>query len=375
MNNSRTVLVVLMLIVVVNGPVAAFADEAEKTKPVARDASPFPVVVDQSGDSGDGQTQYHVLRGDFHIHTPHSDGKLSPKERVVEAWEYGYDVIAITDHGNFKAYEEALPTARALGLLLLRGMETGIHEREHLVALGLSADYKPKNSHHWSMKKREKRPYYREQWQRLGDAGAFVLHPHPHVGLEEPTRWAIERGLLQGIEVMNGGVGDGWGSKKSHGIHWYPFALDWAVEHNLAVFANSDIHHPRGKQPRTVTLVLTTERTVEGVMDALRAGRTVAQFNDMLCARGDVLSLLIDSLVDVRFRKTGEGKAWLSVENNGPVALEATVKAEGLSKTDVTVEPYGQVLLSHHNPARKTTIVWKNAWIRSDENLTTVHKP
>jgi len=371
----RNLLVVVILFVIVTAPAATFAGQTEKAKPLTRDASPFPVVVDQSGDSGDGQTQYHVLRGDFHIHTPHSDGKLSPEERVVEAWEYGYDVIAITDHGNFKAYEEALPTAKALGLLLVRGMETGIHEREHLVALGLTADYQPRNSHHWAMKTGEDRPYYRDQWQRLGDAGAFVLYPHPHVGLKEPTRWAIKKGLLGGIEVMNGGVGDGWGSKNSHGIHWYPFALDWAVEHNLAVFANSDIHHPRGKQPRTVTLVLTKDRTVEGVMDALRTGRTVAQFNDMLCAREDVLSLLIDSLVDVRFRKTVEGKAWLSVENNGPVALEATVRGEGLSEAEIALEPYGEVLVPHQNPATKTTITWENAWIRSDKNLVTVHRP
>jgi len=115
-----------------------------------RQEAPFPVVIDPPGASAAEATVFHVLRGDFHIHTPHSDGKLSPAERVTEAWRYGYDVIAITDHGDFRAYEEALPHAEAVGVILLRGMETGLDRNEHLVALDFSADYEPRNSHHWA---------------------------------------------------------------------------------------------------------------------------------------------------------------------------------------------------------------------------------
>ncbi|MBQ9962937.1 MAG: histidinol-phosphatase, partial [Alistipes sp.] len=41
---------------------------------------------------------YNCYKGDFHIHTSYSDGRVNPSGRVVEAWVDGLDVIAITDH-------------------------------------------------------------------------------------------------------------------------------------------------------------------------------------------------------------------------------------------------------------------------------------
>jgi Predicted metal-dependent phosphoesterases (PHP family) len=39
-------------------------------------------------------------KGDFHLHTTASDGKLSPKELVSLGKNQGLDIIAITDHDN-----------------------------------------------------------------------------------------------------------------------------------------------------------------------------------------------------------------------------------------------------------------------------------
>ena len=41
---------------------------------------------------------FKCYKGDFHIHTSYSDGRVNPKGRVLEAWYDGLDVIAITDH-------------------------------------------------------------------------------------------------------------------------------------------------------------------------------------------------------------------------------------------------------------------------------------
>ena len=41
---------------------------------------------------------YQTLKCDFHLHTVFSDGTVWPTIRVTEAWEEGYDGIAITDH-------------------------------------------------------------------------------------------------------------------------------------------------------------------------------------------------------------------------------------------------------------------------------------
>lgn len=344
---------------------------AAETPIATRREAPFPAVVDPPGARAAEATVFHVLRGDFHIHTPHSDGKLSPAGRVTEAWRYGYDVIAITDHGNFRAYEEALPHAEALGLILLRGIETGIARHEHLVALDFSADYGPRNSHQWAESEGQEAVFYRDQMRRLTDAGAYILYAHPHVGLREPMRWAIGEGLLRGIEVKNDVVGNRWNTVQSHGTWWYPFALEWALEHDLAVFANSDIHGARSDADQATTLVLAQERSVEGVREALEAGRTIAQFNGMLVAREDLLSLFVANLVDVRVKGDAEVGPRLRVENRGPVALEAVL--ESILEEAITLEPYQKVLLPLDTAPESVRIEWNNLWIRPTDNVKTAH--
>ena len=49
---------------------------------------------------------YNIYKGDFHVHTIYSDGEVTPRERVREAWYDGLDVIAITDHLEIRTYEK-----------------------------------------------------------------------------------------------------------------------------------------------------------------------------------------------------------------------------------------------------------------------------
>ncbi len=47
-------------------------------------------------------------RIDLHIHTTMSDGVLSPKEVIDEAYKNGVSVIAIADHDTIEAYNDEL---------------------------------------------------------------------------------------------------------------------------------------------------------------------------------------------------------------------------------------------------------------------------
>jgi hypothetical protein len=47
---------------------------------------------------------YRTLKGDFHLHTVFSDGSVWPTVRVLEAWRDGLDVIALTDHLEYRPY-------------------------------------------------------------------------------------------------------------------------------------------------------------------------------------------------------------------------------------------------------------------------------
>ncbi len=376
-------------------PCIAFAGAST---PLLRTAPGFPDVLAAAEDAASAPVKYAVLRGDFHIHTPYSDGKLTPAERVREAWKYGYDVIAITDHRDFRAYAEALPVAEQFGLILIRGMETGLHEMEHLVTLDFAADYVPRDPHSWADAEGGPRVYYREQWRKLTDAGGFVLLAHPHIGhsgdcewvaetgdpldpplrhgLREPIRWALREGLLHGIEVRNHTTDRGWGVVKDRGTLWYPMALDWAQEYGLTVFANSDVHPARDQagnahEPQSATLLLVRERTPKGVMEALRAGRTVAHFGGMLCGRKEMVATLLRGLTRVDFRGGEDGAGQVRIENHGPVALTAEVNGSGLDP--VTVDADQTAILKLTEAPKQLSITWANAVIRSTKSLTTLH--
>lgn len=335
-----------------------------------RREAPFPAVFDPPAEASSTEpVRYEVLRGDFHMHTTHSDGSLSPADRVLEAWQYGYDVIAITDHRNFQACEEARSMADALGILFIRGLETGLSNNEHLVALDFSADYEPRNPHDWSETRGQPQVFYQDQWQRLAAAGGYVLYAHPHVGLREPMLWGIGQGLLQGIEVKNDVVGSDWNTVFSHGTWWYPSAFDWAVDYGLTIFANSDVHAARGDTEQATTLVLTKERSVAGVMEALRAGRTLASFNNMLCGHEWVLELLMANMVDVRITETPDGSTFLRLQNSGPKELKAEV--EGIPIDPVALGPYQTILVGLRRKPDAVTITWRDLYTRPATNLTT----
>ena len=68
---------------------------------------------------------YTLYKADFHTHTIYSDGDVTPRQRVREAWYDGLDIVAITDHLEIRTYEkfmlkvlapynrtQALPTKR-----------------------------------------------------------------------------------------------------------------------------------------------------------------------------------------------------------------------------------------------------------------------
>ena len=49
---------------------------------------------------------YKTLKCDFHVHTVFSDGDVWPTVRIQEAWMDGLDVIAITDHIEYRPHSQ-----------------------------------------------------------------------------------------------------------------------------------------------------------------------------------------------------------------------------------------------------------------------------
>jgi 3',5'-nucleoside bisphosphate phosphatase len=226
---------------------------------------------------------YKTLKCDFHIHTVFSDGIVWPTIRVDEAWEDGLDAIAITDHieghpkklpgQNHQEYEIALPVAKSKNIILVkggeisRGMPPG-----HFNALFVK-DVNALNL-----------PDYRDAMKEAVRQGGFIIWNHPGWRKQQPdtTRWMAEhdtiyrKGWMHGIEVFN---------EKE----WYPEALRWALEKDLAITGNSDIHNVYNRMYNTdlfpirpVTLVFAKERSEESLKEAMFAHRTATLFFNKL---------------------------------------------------------------------------------------------
>jgi hypothetical protein len=107
---------------------------------------------------------YQTLLCDFHLHTVFSDGRVWPTVRADEAWRYGLDAIAITDHIEYRPFKEEFasrdlnrslrspPAVRQFPLLVIRGIEiTRSMPPGHLNAIFLS-DANPLETETWGQR-------------------------------------------------------------------------------------------------------------------------------------------------------------------------------------------------------------------------------
>ena len=312
---------------------------------------------------------YEVLTGDFHMHTINSDGKMTTRQRVEEAYSLGYDVIAVTDHGKIRPYTIARYVGAPLGMVVLRGIEAGVAGKEHMNVLGFSSLYQPANPHRWSETPGAETVYYRDELKKIAKCGGFVIYNHPHVGFREPVEWGVKEGMIQGIEVKNGVVGKGWATIEWNGIHCYPNAFEYGLKNNLTLFANTDVHGNRGDSPAR-TLVFATARTPEAVMDAFRARRTAAWFEGVVWGRKELLTDLMQSAVKVSRSVDGLGNPCLRIENHSPLTLKAAIPG---AADPVDIGPYQEMPVKSALTGNKVSITWANIWTSPKDNLTTTH--
>lgn len=229
---------------------------------------------------------YTTLKVDLHMHTVNSDGYVAPSLRVTEAFVEGLDGIAITDHQPAfgkpagwdydQSYKQAIKEATARDILLIRGMELSHNQNEigHMNFLFIKDcnDYKIPQT--FGMKEAH------EALVQAQKEGAWVTGNHPgwpDQNSELGRFWTeeIEAGRIQGMEVFNS-------------YEFYPLAIDHIKKYNLAFIGASDEHRPMNfaydipNVIRPMTLVFASERSVEGIHEALKARRSVAYANNLL---------------------------------------------------------------------------------------------
>lgn len=229
---------------------------------------------------------YTTLKVDLHMHTYYSDGDISPRQRVQEAFVEGLDAIAITDHQPAfgkpegwdydQTYPIALKEAQVRDVLLIKGMEISHNQNDigHINVLFV------KNCNDYKIPMTFGQKEAHEALVQAQKEGAWVTGNHPgwpDENSELSQFWIdeIEAGRIQGMEVFNS-------------YEFYPLAIDHIRKYNLAFIGASDEHRAMSfdydldKVMRPMTLVFAEERSVEAIHDALKARRTVAFANNLL---------------------------------------------------------------------------------------------
>lgn len=249
---------------------------------------------------------FKTLKCDFHIHTVFSDGEVWPTVRIDEAWNNGLDAIALTDHIEYRpkknilkgdlneSYKIAKKRADEIGFLLIKGIEiTRSKPIGHLNALFIE-DAIPLDV---------KDPI--DAVNAANRQGAFVMWNHPGWPDDKCTLYPVHKKLIE--------------EKKIHGVEtfnhleYYPISFDWCKEMNLAFMSNSDVHHTIAyrygteKNVRPMTLVFATDHSVEGIKEALFAGRSVAYFNGQMAGPDNLLRALLSESLDLRIINPASG--------------------------------------------------------------------
>lgn len=263
---------------------------------------------------------YKTLKADFHLHTVFSDGRVWPEVRVVEAYQQGLDVIALTDHDDYhpwkdyvsedisKPYELAKPLAGQLGIILIPGVEITKGEW-HFNALFMK-DFNATKG----LDKREALIVAKQQ-------GAYVFWNHP--GWKRPERWFPEidplwdSQLFSGVELVNGrSVYDG-------------IYKDITTK-KLAIIATSDAHMPITAdqiEGRPITLIFAKTADPEGIRDALDNRRTAAWMGGEVWGDQEFLSALWDGAINIentRFTARQGGRGGIRLTNTSALEFQIT---------------------------------------------------
>lgn len=260
---------------------------------------------------------YITLKGDFHTHSVFSDGSVWPNMRVSEAWWHGLDILAITEHVEYRpkkkyfndsvdhntAYEIALEANKKKDLIIVPGAEvTRKKPFGHMNALFVTdanaADVKDPM----------------QAIENMLAQGAYILWNHPGWPDDLCTMYdihkdLIKQGKIKGVEIGND-------------VESYPIAYDWIEEYGLHPFANSDIHgyiEDVFASRRPMTLVFAKERSLEGVKEALFAGRTLSLTANNLVGKAEYMAPLVKECLKFDVYKDKDTYCVYKITNNSDI--------------------------------------------------------
>lgn len=328
---------------------------------------------------------YKVLKCDFHMHTVFSDGRVWPSIRLQEAWQEGLDALSITDHIEYKphknevitdnnqAYELIKNEAIKSNIILIKGAElTRNTPPGHFNALfiGDASGYIEST----------KNDMDKEAVLKASSQDAFIFWNHPgwKTNIEGSYEWIdfvddlYKEKAIHGIEVFNG-----------FGFHMK--ALDWCVDKGLTVVGSSDSHTlikhtydiEKDYVHRTMTLILTKDRSAESIREALNEGRTIAWASKYLAGKEENVRNLFNACVkfmpnhfsDSTRQNSGIVTNYYEIKNLSDLYFELELESGNNTNRKIILYPGSSQLVSAASGQNSLTYEVVTTFIRSDKHL------
>lgn len=286
---------------------------------------------------------YKVLKADLHSHTIYSDGNVTPEYRVREAWVDGLDVLAVTEHVEYRPSEgkmysylkgylpENAQNLNINSVIKEKGILADLNYSNKF-SVGAAAGYgitiipgieitrTPETIGHYNaLFVEDANAIYdgdpAESIRKARAQGALIMHNHPgwrrkNLQMTEFEQKVYGEGLIDGVEIMNGS-------------EFYPSVVNRASENKLFMAANTDIHsttamdYTNQGHYRNMTFILAKDASLESLKDALKKRRTLAYSFGTIAGDEELVKDFFLACVQFdTFRVDAKGKRSVRMTNN-----------------------------------------------------------
>lgn len=318
---------------------------------------------------------YNVYKADLHTHTVYSDGSVTPDYRVREAWLDGLDVMACTEHIEYRRFEGqflqflkghvpegtkasgnkdakvdfnlanqlSVKAAESYGITIIPGAE--ITRTPETIGHYNALFVKDVNTI-WDEDPEQAIRNAREQ-------GAVVMHNHPgwrrkSLQMQEFEKKVYDADLIDGVEIMNGSG-------------FYPPVVTRASEYGLFMSANTDIHNTTAAdyqgigQMRNMTFILAKDQTLESLKEAILARRTLAYSFGTIAGEEQLVKDFFMACVEFKLvKKNSNGTQTMRLVNNSSIDYVLRfggnpVPLNAFSSRNVTVAKDGSIKFTVEN--------------------------
>ena len=340
---------------------------------------------------------YKGYKADLHTHTTYSDGAVATGGRIREAWADGLDVVAVTEHLEYRPnephmvkwmrgyvkkgakadnyyitrykvmpeqkdlmtdfqypVEHAIKEAKLYDITIIPGIEI---TREPLVYGHFNALFTTDNNAIHAAAP--------EQAIRNAKAqGALILHNHPgwrrsSLKMLEFDRLVYKEGLIDGIEIMNG-------------TEFYPKAIARALEYNLFMSSNTDIHASSREvyggdgATRNMTFIFAKDKSLASIREAIEARRTIAYSFGTIAGEESLLRKFVDASLEVRLAGANKhGKRIYVITNKSSV--EFLVNFQG--KDMVSIPGLSSAFVTGNKSEGAEELIVENAWCGEHKHI------